>query len=155
MISEKQIRKIAEAHFIGTDRFVVAINISKNNRIEVLIDGMTNIAIKDCVALSRFIESSLDRETEDFELMVSSSGIDEGLTLDKQYIKNTGREVDIVKTDGTKLNGILMGLENNGIVQLESTRTEKNEKGKKQTIKEQITIPLHDIKETKLVLSFK
>ena len=30
-----------------------------------------------------------------------------------------------------------------------------SEKGKKQTIKEQITIPLHEIKETKLVLSFK
>ena len=92
MISEKQIRKIVEAHFIDTDRFVVAINISKNNRIEVLIDCMTNIAIKDCVALSRYIESNLDRETEDFELMVSSAGIDEGLILDKQYIKNVGRE---------------------------------------------------------------
>ncbi len=154
MISEKQIRKIVEAHFIDTDRFVVAINISKNNRIEVLIDCMTNIAIKDCVALSRYIESNLDRETEDFELMVSSAGIDEGLILDKQYIKNVGREVDIVKTDGAELNGVLTAFAND-IIELESTRVEKNEKGKKQTIKEQITIPLHEIKETKLVLSFK
>lgn len=154
MISDKQIRKIAEAHFIGTDRFVVEINISKNNRIEVLIDGMTNISIKDCVALSRFIESSLDRETEDFELMVSSSGIDEGLKLDKQYLKNVGREVEIIKADGEELTGVLTAFAND-TVEVETTTVEKNEKGKKQTIKKQITIPLHDIKETKLVLSFK
>lgn len=156
MIAESTIQKLIEEKFEGTDKFIVSIKISVNNRIEVLIDGLTNISIKDCVELSRHIESSLDREQEDFELHVSSSGIDQPLQLEKQYVKNTGRNVTIVKTDGEKLEGKLLGLTNeNKDITVESTRTEKNEKGKKQIITEQITIPLQQIKETKLVLSFK
>ena len=33
------------------------------------------VSIDDCVALSRFIESRLDRDKEDFSLMVGSAGI--------------------------------------------------------------------------------
>lgn len=156
MIEEKTIRDIIDAQFEGTDRFIVSLKISVNNRIEVLIDGLTNISIKDCIDLSRHIESSLDREKEDFELMVSSAGIEEPLQLEKQYLKNIGRNVKVLKTDGIKLEGKLIALLNeNKDIQIENTRTEKNEKGKKQVITEQITIPLQQIKETKLVLSFK
>ena len=155
MIAEKKIRILVEEKLAGTDRFIVSIKVSVNNRIEVLLDGLSNIAISDCIAMSRHIESSLDRETEDFELMVSSAGIDEAFLLEKQYLKNIGREVDVVKKDGNKLNGILKSYREADSIDIESTKVIKNEKKKKQIITEQITIPLQEIKETKLVLSFK
>ncbi|MCD6067337.1 MAG: rimP [Bacteroidetes bacterium] len=156
MIAESIIRELVEEKIAGSDRFIVSIRVSVNNRIEILLDGLTNISIKDCIDMSRHIESSLDRETEDFELQVSSSGIDEPLVMEQQYVKNTGRNVEILKTDGVKLEGKLLGLlEDTKEIRIENSRTEKNEKGKKQTITEQITIPLQEVKETKLVLSFK
>lgn len=155
MIAEKKIRGLVESKLKGTDRFIVSIKVSPNNRIEVLLDGLSNIAISDCIEMSRHIESSLDRETEDFELMVSSAGIDEAFTIEKQYQKNIGREVDVLKKDGQKINGVLKSYKEADSIEIQSTKTIRDEKKKKQIITEQITIPLKDIKETKLVLSFK
>jgi ribosome maturation factor RimP len=155
MITEKKIRELIEEKTKGTDRFIVSVKVSSAKKIEVLLDGLTNIAINDCIEISRFIESSLDREQEDFELMVSSAGIDQPFTVEKQYQKNIGRELSVLKKDGIKLKGILTTYEPETSISIESEKIIKNEKNKKQTIKEQITIPLQEIKESKLILSFK
>ncbi len=155
MITEKIIRELTEEKIKGTDRFIVSVKVSTAKKIEVLLDGLTNIAINDCIEISRFIESSLDRENEDFELMVSSAGIDQPFTVEKQYQKNIGRELIVLKKDGLKIKGVLVSYEPETSILIESEKIIKNEKNKKQTIKEQITIPLQEIKESKLILSFK
>jgi ribosome maturation factor RimP len=155
MITEKKIRELTEEKIKGTDRFIVSVKVSTAKKIEVLLDGLTNIAINDCIEISRFIESSLDRENEDFELMVSSAGIDQPFTVEKQYQKNIGRELIVLKKDGLKVKGVLVAYEPETSILIESEKIIKNEKNKKQTIKEQITIPLQEIKESKLILSFK
>ncbi|MBK6836387.1 MAG: ribosome assembly cofactor RimP [Bacteroidetes bacterium] len=155
MITVQSITQLVEEKLKGTDRFIISVKVSPNKRIEVLLDGLSNIAISDCIDMSRHIESSLDREQEDFELMVSSAGIDEAFVVEKQYQKNIGREVDVVKKDGNKINGKLISYKEADAIVVESSKTVKDEKKKKQIITEQITIPLQEIKETKLVLSFK
>lgn len=155
MITVQSITQLVEEKLIGTDRFIISVKVSPNKRIEVLLDGLSNIAISDCIDMSRHIEGSLDREQEDFELMVSSAGIDEAFVVEKQYQKNIGREVDVVKKDGIKINGNLISYKEADAIVVESSKTVKDEKKKKQIITEQITIPLQEIKETKLVLSFK
>jgi len=155
MINEKKIRELIEEKIKGTDRFIVLVKVSPAKKIEVLLDGLTNIAINDCIEISRFIESSLDREQEDFELMVSSAGIDQPFTVEKQYQKNIGRELNVLKKDGIKLKGLLVAYEPETSISIETEKITKNEKNKKQIIKEQITIPLQEIKESKLILSFK
>jgi ribosome maturation factor RimP len=155
MITEKKIRELIEEKIKGTDRFIVSVKVSTSKKIEVLLDGLTNIAINDCIEISRFIESSFDREQEDFELMVSSAGIDQPFTVEKQYQKNIGRELTVLKKDGVKLKGVLKDYKPETAILIENEKTIKNEKNKKQIIKEQITIPLQEIKESKLILSFK
>jgi len=155
MITEKKIRELIEEKIKGTDRFIVSVKVSTSKKIEVLLDGLTNIAINDCIEISRFIESSLDREQEDFELIVSSAGIDQPFTVEKQYQKNIGRELTVLKKDGLKLKGVLKDYKPETSILIENEKTIKNEKNKKQIIKEQITIPLQEIKESKLILSFK
>lgn len=155
MITEKKIRELIEEKIKATDRFIVSVKVSPAKKIEVLLDGLTNIAINDCIEISRFIESSLDREQEDFELMVSSAGIDQPFTVEKQYQKNIGRELNVLKKDGIKLKGLLVAYQPETSISIETEKITKNEKNKKQTIKEQITIPLQEIKESKLILSFK
>ena len=60
------------------------------------------------IAVSREIESSLNRDEEDFELTVSSAGIGYPFKVEQQYQKNLGKSVEIKLNDHTKLNGILL-----------------------------------------------
>ena len=56
--------------------FLVAVKVSSANKIIVLADKLDGITIDECVSIHRFIESKLDRDIEDYELEVSSPGLD-------------------------------------------------------------------------------
>ena len=91
----------------GTDKFLIDLHVSKDNRINVSIDGDNGVNIDDCIELSRFIESHLDREVEDFELNVASAGLDSPLKFVRQYKKNVGRDIRIDTIDGQTKEGLL------------------------------------------------
>lgn len=75
MIRKETIESIANEHLAGTDLRLVEVTVNEENEIEVIITRETGVSIDDCVALSRYIESKLDRDKEDFSLMVGSAGI--------------------------------------------------------------------------------
>ena len=75
MITPQTIESIAREYLEGTDLSLVEVTVSEENDIEVIITRETGVSIDDCVALSRHIESRLDRDKEDFSLMVGSAGI--------------------------------------------------------------------------------
>ena len=75
MISKKYIEDLAAEFLEDSDLFAVKITVSKDNNIRLFIDGDNGVTIDDCVGLSRHIEGNLDRDKEDFELNVSSSGV--------------------------------------------------------------------------------
>ena len=76
MISKQTIEAIAQEHLQGTELTLVEVSVSEENDIEVIITREGGgVSIDDCVALSRYIESKLDRDKEDFSLMVGSAGI--------------------------------------------------------------------------------
>ena len=76
MIQKQTIEKIAQEYLQGTELSLVEDTVSEENDIEVIITREGGgVSIDDCVALSRFIESKLDRDKEDFSLMVGSAGI--------------------------------------------------------------------------------
>ena len=76
MILKQTIEALAQAHLQGTELTLVEVTVSPDNDIEVIITREGGgVSIDDCVALSRYIESKLDRDKEDFSLMVGSAGI--------------------------------------------------------------------------------
>jgi len=75
MISKQTIEAIAQEYLQGKDLSLVEVTVSEENDIEVIITRESGVAIDDCVELSRYIESKLDRDKEDFSLMVGSAGI--------------------------------------------------------------------------------
>ena len=76
MILKQTIEALAQAHLQGTELTLVEVTVSPDNDIEVIITREGGgVSIDDCVALSRYIESNLDRDKEDFSLMVGSAGI--------------------------------------------------------------------------------
>ena len=107
MIEKIKILELVNQHLEGTDKFLVNLKITPDNRIYVDIDGDNGVTIDDCIELSRAIESSLDRNEEDFALDVSSAGADQPLKMKRQYTKNLGREVEALAADGEKTIGIL------------------------------------------------
>ncbi len=153
MIKKKYIAKLANDCLFDSDRFVVGIVISTDNVIKVFIDGDTGVTIKNCVEVSRYIESSLDREEEDFELSVSSAGVDHPFVLLRQYINNIDNSVSVIKNDGEKIRGILKSVDNDMVNILEEVKR-KNKKNKSTAYGEVISIPMSDIKETKRVITF-
>ncbi len=153
MISKQKIADLIEEHLTGTDMFLVDFSVSASNHIIVFIDGDNGVTIDDCVALSRKIESNLDRETEDFELDVSSAGLDLGLRVKRQYINNIGRTVDVKLNDGIKLTGVLKVVDENTItIELLPVKKKRKTNEIVDLVK---TIDFKDIKETKVVITFK
>lgn len=154
MIAKEQIIQLAEAHFKGTDRFITNVNVKPGNLIEILIDGITAVNIKDCVALSRFIEGSLDREKEDFALEVSSHGASSPLVDKRQYKKHIGKTFEIKLEDDTKHEGELIEFNENELILKYSTRENKPIGKGKVTVEKKETIPFKTIKESKIKLKF-
>ncbi len=136
MIEQKKIVQLIEER-LSDEQFIVSVNISSTNQIKVLIDGFSGVNISDCVSVSRNIEGNLDREVEDFELEVSSAGLSEPFSIQKQYEKNKGKEIEVVLNDGTKHEGILKDYDENGF-ELETSKREKVEGHKKKQLITQI-----------------
>jgi len=154
MIKKQTIIELIEAQFEGSDKFIVDIKIRTGNIIEIFIDAPNHILIADCVELSRYVESNLDREKEDFELQVSSPGATESFKVLAQYKKYVGSKVKVVTKEGGKHEGLLKSA-NDTMFILEETRREKKTVGKgNQTVIEDITFNYNQIKETKSVLPF-
>ena len=150
MINETQIKEIANQYLVDfPSLFLVDVKVGIGNRIKVRIDSDESVLVQDCRALSKFVESNLDREKEDFELEVSSAGIDFPLVNIRQYIKNIGRSVQVLTVDGSTYKGKLLAATESEI----EVANEKKDKGKKVVV-ENTTIDFNKIKETKIVISF-
>ena len=157
MISKTKVLELIDERFAELDNglFLVELTISKENAIKIEIDKHEGgVSVKDCMAVSRNVEHNLDREEQDFELHVSSAGIDRPLRVLAQYVKNIGRTVEALMNDGTVKEGILKAATETEL-EIETSRVQKIEgTKKKETIVEQFVLPLNTIKETKIVITF-
>ncbi len=155
MITKEQIENLIKPKIDEEDLFQVEVTVSSSNKISVFIDGDKGVTIDQCIALSRFIEENINRDEEDYELDVSSAGLDLPLKVQRQYIKNIGRSVAIILKNGQKLTGKLVSANDDGI----NLEVEKNVvlegKKRKQKVIEIMPLNYSDIKSTKIVVSFR
>ena len=118
------------------------------------IDSFGGIKVKDCALLSKKIEGKLDRENEDFELLVSSAGLDNAFKVLKQYEKNIGKSIKLLTVDGEKLKGKLLSVTENEIeIEPEIKKAKKN-KLKTVNKEENINMAMNLIKEARVVITF-
>ena len=64
MIDKNVVTRIVDEWLEGKDYFLVDVTVSPDDKIVVEIDHAEGVWIDDCVELSRYIESKLDREEE-------------------------------------------------------------------------------------------
>lgn len=154
MVSREKILALARPVLDEKKFFLVSLTISSTNKIVLRVDGMEGVKIEDCVKISRVIEQGLDREEEDFELEVSSAGLDSSFMVKEQYQKNVGRNIVMKFPGGIKLEGKLIEANEEDFV-VEYQRKEKIEgRKKKQTITETKTYKYQQVNNVKLVMNF-
>ena len=151
MITKEKIQILVE-EVMSSDMFIVDITVGTGNSILVSVDSDAGISVGECVQISRHIESSLDREVEDFSLEVSSPGLLLPLKVMRQYVKNIGREVEVVTKGGEKQKGILKSATIDGF-ELEFLAKGRVD-GKKVEETKMLTYSFDQMKTVKIVISF-
>ncbi len=149
MITAEHIKPIVIEALHTTENFLVDIKVNPGNRIIVLLDNINGLAIDECVRVSKFIEGTLDREIEDFELQVSSPGLESPFKVIEQYTKSIGKQVEVTTIENQKIIGKLIETDANSIA------IEETNKNKKEASQKKIVIIRNQIKQTKRIISFK
>ena len=155
MITKQQIENLIQDQFEEQNCFLVELEVNEGNVISLEIDSIAGISVQECIAFSKTIEGKLDREVEDFELQVSSPGLDKPFRVLEQYQKNIGRKVKVVPVEGVVVKGELNEVNDDGIMVEYSVKEKIEGKKKKETITKQERINFNNIKETTVILSFK
>ena len=130
MIEKEAISKLVEEAIQDSDLFLVEVKVKPANVIEVYVDADSAVNIDQCVQISRFVESKLDRDAEDFELSVFSWGLSGALKLDRQLQKYVGKDVEVKTKELGKFQGKLVSFD---AEKAEITPAPKKTSKKKQT----------------------
>ena len=132
--------------------FLVHIKVKPGHIIRVYIDGDQGLPIKQCTSFNRRLYKAIEEAAwfpeGDFALEVSSPGVDEPLILNRQYVKNIGRTVEVILNDEAVFTGVLKEVTDKDIL-IEWTAG----KGKKAT-QESMLIPFENIKSTIVQIQF-
>jgi ribosome maturation factor RimP len=154
MIEKTSIKAIVEEHLKDSDLFLVEVKVSGRNKIMVFLDGDEGVPISRCAEISRYIESQLDRDIEDFELEVSSVGVDTPLTLPRQFKKNVGRDIVFTDAEGKKVRSTLLEADETGFVAEKETSKKKKKKQQEDEDPRQ-RFSYNDVSDVKVQVSFK
>lgn len=151
---EKRVTALVEEKI--SDRpelFLVEVKMLPNNKLIIHVDGDEGISIQDCAAISRHVGFHLEEENtieKAYNLEVSSPGVGEPLKLQRQYVKNVGRDLSVKLNGGEIKEGKLLSVEDQSI----TIEAKVKEKGKKAQLVE-TSIDFSNITETKVLISFK
>jgi ribosome maturation factor RimP len=140
MIDKNRIISLVEHGIQGTGIFLVEVKVKPGNSIRVHVDRPDGISIEQCAEISRYLNQHLDRDEDDYSLEVSSPGVGVPFKVKQQYEKNRGHVIEVVLPDGTKTEGMLESVTDDGF-------TVKGSKG-------EITLSFDEIKSARETIKF-
>jgi ribosome maturation factor RimP len=149
MIDKNIVNQLVSDFLTDKDCFLVDVQVQPGNFIVVEIDSETGVDIDTCCAISRFVEEKLDRDVEDYELEVGSTGLTAPFKVLRQYQKNIGNEVEVL-AGGKKMVGVLLNATPDNF----TIQVAKKVKGQKQPILEELTFAYSEVKYTKYNFKF-
>jgi ribosome maturation factor RimP len=153
MIVKQQIMDLIADKLEADGFFAVDVTVKPGNKIEILIDSKNGVPIEYCVAISRLVEHSFDREEEDFELEVSSPGIGQPFKVLQQYHKSMDRPVEVMDNEGQIQKGILVEVTDTGFVVKEEKMIKPEGKKKKELQVFNHQFSFDEVKRVKEILS--
>lgn len=135
--------------------FLVDATVDNQNKITVEIDHKDGVWIEDCCELSKFIEGHLDREVEDYELEVGSAGIGQPFKVLQQYVNSVGYDVELMTSEGKKLEGYLKEADENGFVVVVNEKQKIEGKKRPQMVEVEKPFKYEEVKWVKSIIDFK
>jgi ribosome maturation factor RimP len=156
-----KIKDLAEQSLPGNEFFIVDVKVtgkSNQQKVLVLMDGDNGISIDDCAELSRKLGDLLDTSEilpGAFNLEVSSPGADEIIRNPRQYLKNTGRRLEIVNEDDELIIGTLESVKEDSIIIIPEVKKKKASGKDKKEEPATVEIPYSKIKKSNVIISFK
>ena len=149
-----QIKHLAN-QLVGSSHFVLDVKVNARMnppRITVVVDGDAGITIDDCANLSRALSDAMHKESvlDDYNLEVTTPGIDQPLKLLRQYPKHVGRNLKIELKEKETVRGKLQQVENDAII-IEEEAPKADKKAGKNIRK----ITFDQIDKTFVTVSFK
>lgn len=150
MIDKEKIKQAIQAYIADNNLFIIDIKVHPNKQIKVFIDSFNGIFINQCAEISRILDNNFMDEIREYDLEVSSPGLDEPLKLKEQYQKNQNREIELLLFNGVKKEALLVKVNKDGI-EVEEDKVQK-QNGRKKSIKINKTYYFKEIKEAKVVI---
>lgn len=154
MIDKTKVKGLVDQWLEGKDYFLTDLSISDDDRIVVEIDHKEGVWIEDCVELSKFIESNLDRDVEDYELEVGSAGIGQPFKVRQQYENNVGSEVEAVLNNGKKTLGILKSVDDCGFTLTSKEKIRPEGAKRPKMVEVDHSYAFDEVKEVRAVIKF-
>lgn len=155
MINKNDIKDLLVSN-LKEEHFLIDVAVGTSNQIQVYIDSLDGLPISECIFYSKLIEEHFDRDTEDYELNVSSGGLDLPFIVAQQFEKYLGLDVELIALDGKKHIGVLKDYDGK-IVTIEVEVKEQVEgKKRKELVKKDLVFDIEEqIKTIKPEFSFK
>lgn len=128
-----------------------------SQKVSILVDSDEGITIQECTSISRRLAKQLeemDLFADAYTLEVSSPGLDQPLTLVRQYRKNLGRNVKVTLKSGDILTGQLTDVQDEQIT-IQLPEPKKKPKVPVEPAEMIKTINLDDISKAMIEISFK
>ena len=154
-ITKEKIVELVDEVCEGTDMFPIHIAINDGFKIMVEMDADEGLSIEKIVKVSRHIEHTFDRDEFDFELSVTSPGVDKPLRNPRQFRKNEGRELRVVNSDDRVSKGVLTQSDENGFAISWKEKERLEGRKKKVWVDREEQFKYSDVKEAKVLVSFK
>jgi ribosome maturation factor RimP len=154
MISVNSVKACIEEELRRNNLFLIDLTVDSANRIRVIVDSMEGITVDECAGLTRAIEQQLDRDVEDYDLEVSSPGLNKPLVLPFQYLKNKGRQIEVLTLAGQKIKGTLLYADEEKIEIETETKTSIKGKKRKEIIVKKLPVGFSEIKSAKVIITF-
>ena len=154
MISKKKVLSVVTEAIKETNIFIVSLDVKNGNKIIVKVDHPEGLPVKECVRISRAIEDTFDRDVEDYEMQVTSPGLDQPLVVYNQYLKVVGKSIKVQIKNGEVYTGVLTNCSENELTLSYDVKIKVEGKKKKNIENRVININFEDIDKAYQVIEF-
>jgi len=146
-MDQKVLHSAIEEALANNEAYFVDLIIEDGNKISLFVDVDNGINVQQLKMINRQVEAAFDRDVEDFDLTVSSPGLERPFKVRRQFANNVGRWVKVKLNQGDKVIGQLINVSDENI-----TISIPSEKKKEPDTEK--TFAFDEINETKIEIRF-
>ena len=111
-MNKENIQSLVEEYLRDTDYELITLEISAANEILIEIDRLAGVDVEDCGKLNNWLVEQLDAAgEEDYALEVGSVSLSDPFKTKMQYEKHLGEDVEVLTTEGKKVRGQLVSVD--------------------------------------------